>query len=148
MMDKKYLIEVAIYRLPESKYYNDLQEHIDKSNVDSAYSRKQFGGDWQYNEIIGYLKFYQYDKCTIRCDYWETDSKRKVRTRKKQFVQISDSYCNEKFSINATNQELANILKEALTHCESRLSNRRYIDREVFDNTVDYVDWMAVLSRA
>ncbi len=152
MFKTKFLFELYIYRLKESDYYDSMMKHIGKINskmeipINTEYLRKQFGGDWQYNEIIGFLKFYQYGGNQIRCEYWETDSSRKVKTRKKQFIQISDSYCTEQFSKNDTNANLAKVMKSAVEHCEVRLKNKkRYIDKEIFNNTVDYVSWTDVL---
>lgn len=152
MLITKYLFELHVYRLKKNDYYNSMMKHIDKVNsmmdipMSTEYLRKNFGGDWQYNEIIGFLKFYQYGENQIRCEYWETDSSRKVKTRKKQFIQISDSYCTEPFSKNDTNANLAESMKSAVEHCETRLKKKnRYIDKEIFGNTVDHTSWQDVL---
>ena len=92
MPNINYLFEIHVYRLTENDYYDATQKYIDKTNsnlqypMDVDFLLKQYGGSWQYNEIIGFLKFYQYGANQIRCEYWETDSSRKVKTRKKQFV--------------------------------------------------------------
>jgi len=152
MLETKYLFELHVYRLKETEYYSAMKKDMDKTNskmqipMDTGYLRKQYGGDWQYNEIIGFLKFYQYGANQIRCEYWETDSTRKVKTRKKQFIQKSDSYCTEPFSKNDTNANLAESMKSAVDHCETRLKKKnRYIDKEIFGNTVDHISWQDVL---
>jgi len=122
MLKEKYLFELHVYRLKESEYYSAMKKYIDKTNskmqipMDTGYLRKQYGGDWQYNEIIGFLKFYQYGANQIRCEYWETDSSRKVKTRKKQFIQMSDSYCRVLFSKNDTNVNLGKVMKSSGEH--------------------------------
>lgn len=148
MLKTKYILELHVYRLKESDYYDAMMKHIDSINskmeipMNIDYLRKQYGGDWQYNEIIGFLKFYQYGVNQIRCEYWETDSSHKVKTRKKQFIQISDSYCVELFTKNDANDNLAKAMKSAVEHCEIRLKKKnRHIDKEIFSNTVDYVSW-------
>lgn len=163
MLKTKYLFELQVYRLEESCYYAKMKTHIEKANAkmkeqidkidpnltmpsDAKYLRKEYGGDWQYNEIIGFLKFYQYGANQIRCEYWETDSSRKVKTRKKQFIQKSDSYCREPFSKSDTNVNLAKTMKNAVDHCEVILKKKnRHIDKELFNNTVDHVAWKDVL---
>lgn len=151
MLACKNLFEIPVYRLGVNTYYDKMNSHIFQTNqdkdypIDEAYLRKQFGGDWRYNEIIGFLRFYRYGENQIRCEYWETDAKKKVRTRKKQFVQVSDSYCREPFSPTACNKELANLMKNAVGHCEQKLRNR-VLGRELFDATVDLIDWKAFLS--
>ena len=129
-----------------------MNKHIDKiiskmqCPIDTECLRKQYGGDWQYNEIIGFLKLYQYGENQIRCEYWETDSSRKVKTRKKQFIQKSDNYCREPFSKNDANINLAKTMKKAVEHCEVILNKKnRYIDKEHFNNTVDHIEWQNVL---
>ncbi len=147
------LFEISVYRLGESDYYDQLSAHITKLNVgkqcqlDENYLRADYGGDWRYNEIVGFLRFYRYGANQIRCEYWETDAKKKVRTRKKRFIKTSDSYCNAHFSMEASNSELAGIMKSAVEHCEVRLT-KRVLDRELFDSMVDFVDWRTLLSQA
>jgi hypothetical protein len=88
----KNLFEVPVYRLEESAYYNKMFAHIKKVNakneypINECYLRKEYGGDWRYNEIIGFLRFYRYGSSQIRCEYWETDAKIKVLTRKNNLV--------------------------------------------------------------
>lgn len=152
MLKTKYLFELHVYRLKENVYYSEMKMHMDKINskmqipMDTDFLRKKYGGVWQYNEIIGFLKFYQYGENQIRCEYSETDSSHKVRTRKKQFIQISDSYCREPFSKNDTNVNLAKVMKSAVEHCEVRLKKKkRHIDKEIFNNTVEHISWRDVL---
>jgi hypothetical protein len=152
MPKTKYLFELPVYRLKESDYYSAMKNYMDKNNskmqipMDEGVFRKKYGGDWQYNEIIGFLKFYQYGANQIRCEYWETDSFRIVKTRKKQFVKKSDSYCREPFSKSDSNVALAKSMNKAVDHCEIRLKKKnRYIDKEIFSNTVDNVSWRDVL---
>jgi hypothetical protein len=151
MLKTKYLFEIHVYRLKKNAYYDAMKKHIDKINskmqipMDTEYLRKQYGGDWQYNEIIGFLKFYQYGANQIRCEYWETDASRKVKTRKKQFIQISDSYCREPFSRNDTNVNLIKAIKSAVEHCEIRLwKKKRHLDKKLFNNTVEHIIWRDV----
>ncbi len=145
------LFEIAVYRLAENKYNHELLNYISTINegverpLDEGYLREQYGGPWQYNEIMGYLRFYRYGESQIRCTYWETTAKRKVRTRKKTFVITSNSYCRVLFSNTASNTELANAMKKAVAHCENRLKNRS-VDRRLFDSTVNHIDWKSVLS--
>ncbi|TPE46723.1 hypothetical protein FJM67_15660 [Maribrevibacterium harenarium] len=151
MITYKYLFEIPVYRLSENNYYEQMRDHISQTNrnkeypIDEGYLRKEYGGNWRYNEIIGFLRFFRYGQNQIRCEYWETDAKKKVRTRKKQYSQVSDSYCTERFSLNYSNEELANTMKSAVEHCEQRLK-RRVLDCELFDATVDLIDWKALLS--
>ena len=152
MLTCKNLFEVSVYRLEKSDYYNKMSVHIEKVNSKNQYSlnecylRKNYGGDWRYNEIIGFLRFYRYGSNQIRCEYWETDAKKKVRTRKKQFEKLSDNYCNEPFHKSAKNSDLVQTMKNAVEHCETRINNKKLImDRDLFDNIVNFIDWKSLL---
>ncbi len=149
------LFEIPVYRLDENSYYDQMKSHISKISgknqhpTDEGYLKKQYGGDWKYNEIIGFLRFYRYGENQIRCEYWETNAKKKVRTRKKQFEKISDRYCCEPFSKSAENSILAQSMRNAVEHCETRLKKKkRFLDRELFDSTVNHVNWKSLLSKA
>lgn len=151
MLTIKYLFEMPAYRLSENIYYEKMAASISKTNqgkeypTNEDYLRYKYGGDWRFNEIVGFLRFYRYGENQIRCEYWESEAKKKVRTRKKQFILVSDSYCTETFSRTASNVELAHTMRSAVEHCESRLKNL-VIDRELFDASVGLIDWNSILS--
>lgn len=152
MLTTKYLFEMPVYRLSENDYYKKLTDYKNGINskmttpMSDEYLRKQYGGDWRYNEIIGFLRFYRYGHNKIRCDYAETDAIKKTRTRKKLFEKISDSYCTEPFSISDSNIGIAKSIRSAVEHCECRLKKkRRVLDKELFESTVDFIDWKSLL---
>lgn len=152
VLTTKYLFEIPVYRLTENDYYKKLSDYKNEINskmevpMSDAYLKKQFGGDWRYNEIIGFLRFYRYGSSQIRCDYTETDAVKKTRTRKKIFEQISDSYCIEPFTVSSSNIDLAKHMRSAVEHCEIRLKKKnRILDKELFENTVDFIDWKSLL---
>lgn len=153
MLTYKNLFEIPVYRVTEADYNSKMSAYIGKITTIvqfpavEKYFRKNYGGDWRFNEVVGFLRFYQYGGNRIRCEYWETDSKRKVLTRKKQFIKVSDSYCNELFSKSVSNPELIQTMNSAIEHCEKRLKNKkRFLDKELFDNTVNFIDWKSLLS--
>lgn len=152
MITTKYLFEIPVYRLSESDYYKKMNDYKNSINSKMPMPKsdehlcKQYGGDWRYNETIGFLRFYRYGGNQIRCDYTETDAIKKTRTRKKLFEKVSDSYCNEQFSVSASNTDLAKSIRSAVEHCEYRLKKkRRVLDKELFENTVDFIDWKLLL---
>jgi hypothetical protein len=155
MLTCENLFEIPVYRLNENSYYDQMKSYISEINgknqhpMDEVYLKKQYGGDWKYNEIIGFLGFYRYGENQIRCEYWETNAKKKVLTRIKQFEKISDSYCLEPFSKSAENSILAQSMRNAVEHCETRLKKKkRVLDRELFDRIVNHVNWKSLLNKA
>lgn len=152
MLTIKYIFEIPVYRITENDYYKKLSDYKNflKYKMQEPMSdeslKKQYGGDWRYNEIIGFLRFYRCGRNQIRCDYTETDAVKKTRTRRKIFEQKSDSYCIEPFTTSSSNIDLAKSMRSAVDHCEVRLKKKkRILDKELFENTVDFIDWKSLL---
>tara|TARA_R110001583_G_scaffold159747_1_gene311608 strand:+ start:4673 stop:5122 length:450 start_codon:yes stop_codon:yes gene_type:complete len=149
MFKPKELFEIPIYRVSEETYYEKLRGYIVENTTEyssESYLRKQFGGDWLYNEIIGYIKFYKYDRRQIRCEYWETDALKKVKTRKKQFIRKSDNFSSIPFNADATNIELIERLNMCIIDAISQLPINRVANRELLDITFEFIDWRKVLA--
>ena len=146
VLKTKELFELPVYRIDEDTYNSQLRDHI-KSNslISPECAHKSFGGSWQYNEVVGFLRFYISGKRQIRCEYWQTDTERKGRTRKKQFVMTSDSFCKQNFDPNADNDNLKSMLLGCIDHCSVNLP-RRHIDMRIFMQTFKFIDWRSVLA--
>lgn len=149
MIILKKLFEMPVYRLTEEKYNQEMRAYISEKNpgglLSSNYLKDKYGGEWRYNEIIGFLLFYRYGENKIRCEYWETAAKRKVRTKNKLFIKKSDNYCDELFSTTASSIELATVMKSAVAHCEQQLKGR-VLGRQLFDKMVDHIDWIRLFN--
>ncbi len=120
-LNTKLLFELHVYRIDESTYYKQFSEYRDSNSseyfgLDSPYHIKNFGGQWEYNEIIGFLKFYVSGNTQIRSEYFETDSKRKVKTRKKIFVKKSDSFSVRSIDRSMTNDDLIKNISRVLKY--------------------------------
>lgn len=94
---------LPVYRLSEEKYEEQLNTHIKNHPLfseerESFYQRnpdiktrdledvkKEYGGAWRYNEIIGYIRLY-FDGSQILGWYHVNDVKRHVKTRKNNFA--------------------------------------------------------------
>ena len=145
LLNTKLLFELPVYRLDKNTYYEKYNEYVDNNSTPNYNpSINTFGGEWEYNEIIGYLKFYISGGTQIRVEYSETDAKRKVKTRKKIFVLNSDSFCVRQISKKMDNIDFVKIIKECIEHCKNILPNR-YIDTAFVDNTINHTDWKSVI---
>ena len=155
MIIEKDLFEIPVYRILEERYYKEMREYIEKIKKEfderflnesyvNKYSRKKFGGSWDYNEIIGYLKIYRWGS-QIRVYHWETDSKRKVRKGRKRFRQVADNYCCYPIYKNDDdNIKFIKIMKEVVEQCKDIIKERNkkfYVDTRIFDSVVDYINW-------
>lgn len=156
MFSEQGLFELNVYRLKEDDYLEKRFEYIKEKRLkykktqmqqleEDAYLSKMYGGDWQYNEIVGFLKFYQKNN-QIRCTYWKNDSRKIVKTRKKQFKYITDKFCDTLFFKSYSNEQLIDVMKKSVEHCKGRDEmKKRFIDSSIFDNIVYYVDWKKLL---
>ena len=98
---------MPVYRLSRERYYKDMDKYINKNMYSGSPNhrkmteefyrrepsqklaqedrlRKSYGGAWEYNEIIGYIRLYFFGT-QIRGEYWGVNAKKIVRTRKKSF---------------------------------------------------------------
>lgn len=74
MKKEVYEIKIKDYIQKKLKTFN-----IDKNSLDyklfyETY-RKTYYDEWQFNQIIGYLKLYRLGNC-IYADYWKIDKQR------------------------------------------------------------------------
>jgi hypothetical protein len=145
LLNTKSLFELPIYRINKDSYYENFKKYVNEnSTLHYQSSIDNFGGEWEYNEIIGYMKFYISGGTQIRVEYKETNAKKKVKTRKKTFVLNSDSFCVRQISTNMDNPSLIESIKECIDNCKDRLPNR-YIDTTFIDNTIGHTDWKSVI---
>lgn len=141
----KLLFELYVYRIDENAYLRDFHKFLIQNST-SCYqpTLDSFGGQWQYNEIIGYLKFYISGGTQLRVEYHKTDATKIVKTRKKTFVLNNDSFCTRNIYKSMTNQDLIDVIKDCIQDCKNRL-NPRHIDTTFIDNTLIHTDWTKVI---
>ena len=98
----KYIFDIPVYRLTEDEYYSQLNKYVEGGSdyikeIQAFYKKypndkirftdtliRAYGGPWIYNEIIGFIRLH-FLGSQIRGEYYEVDSKRITKTRKKQF---------------------------------------------------------------
>lgn len=149
LLCNKVLFELPVYRLTENKYYKQFAVYKVKHGnayTDDSYLLKEYGGSWEYNEIIGYLKFYLSGNTQIRSVYTETDAKKKVKTRKKTFIETTHSFCTTNINRKLENQKIIKFIEDSITHCALNLPKGRFIKRDIFDSTFKHIDWQSVMA--
>jgi len=144
------LFELHVYRIDESTYYKQFAKYKDSNSneyfrSDSPYHIANFGGQWEYNEIIGFLKFYVSGNTQIRSEYFETNSKRKRKTRRKVFVKKSDSFSVRSIDRSMTNDDLIKAIDSSIQHCKNNLPKNRFINTELFLGAYKNTDWCKVI---
>jgi hypothetical protein len=148
-----------VYRLDEEKYYANLNKDFE-SVVSGAWDQEfrekhpdmvqgwrnhhhtTYGGAWDFNEIVGYIKLY-FLGTQVRGEYWSTIPKRKIRTRRKQFEYKTHKMYVEIEIREKTKEGILAAIEEYLEGCARELKNR-HIDRKEFDKLKNHIDWPAV----
>jgi hypothetical protein len=156
-----YFLDVPVYRLEREKYYSERTEFVDKTmypdedarkHYESHYDSKvrfqdhletSFGGCWEYNEIIGYIRLH-FLGSQIRGEYFAVNAKRIIRTRKKIFTYRTHKLApEESISFLTSSAEIADAISRYIETCATELPNR-YVDRSVFDAVARHVDWLGM----
>jgi len=165
-MREKYFYDVSVYRLSRERYYQDMNKYINKhmhsgspshiKMIEDSYTkeptqkrasedrlRKSYGGAWEYNEIIGYIRLYFFGT-QIRGEYWGVNSKRVVRTRNKIFEYKTWKLASE-MDLHREPDSLSIFSKilKYLKKCQKELKGR-YIDTRNFKAIGFYVDWKSL----
>ncbi|MDH3353509.1 MAG: hypothetical protein OEL87_03610 [Nanoarchaeota archaeon] len=166
-MREKYFFDIPVYRLAKEEYYKKLdsyveakmyqgppshvelmkefhEQHPDQKQLHEQHLRKNYGGAWNYNEIIGWIQLHFLGN-QIRGEFWRVKAKRIIRTRKKEFEYITWKLAPEiDIPHEASNTEILNLIKEYLSRCQEELKKGRYIETSRFDVIAPYVDWRSL----
>jgi hypothetical protein len=171
-LKERYFFEVPVYRLTEGDYQEQREKwvkariysaeksehylsvkrsfhekHPDKLLEEHSHGRKRYGGDWRYNEIIGFIRLW-FQGTRVGCDYYRVEAKHIVRTRRKQFDGWPGSLAaSASIPINTPSTGVYAIIRDFLERCARELPGR-YIDLEHLDMLALYVDWSALYQRA
>ncbi|MES2961874.1 MAG: hypothetical protein V4694_05765 [Pseudomonadota bacterium] len=164
MLPKKILFEIPIYRLSPTEYGHQLENYIEENskNVhpdltttprfrDSLW--KRFGGDWKYNEIIGYIRLYINDEIDTRIlgeQWWSNSKVKKRKTRKKIFEYF---YHKSGFEIhrndyyNKSNEVIFKLLSNTISRLKEDSDYRKYyIEDSLFLSVGKFIDWNGLLN--
>lgn len=167
-MNMNYFFDIPIYRVSSEKYEEELDTNKNKLLYDGwdkehknlkkqfyekypeekanfeAHLFKKFGGQWEFNEIIGYIKLYSVGN-QIRGEYFQIDKKRICKTRTKNFRWETDKLVPEiNFYKENTNEEIFDMIYTYLKDCDKELKYR-YLDLDNFLKIGQYIDWQKVL---
>lgn len=167
-MEDLYIFDVPIYRCTKHSYYADMEQrekkHIhelltnngvphetapDTHQRAKEHLRKAFGGPWDFNQIIGWIRLYA-EGSHIGGQLWWVDAKRIRRDTRKTFYLRTPS--NILATYFAPTDNSASIFSETLTQLEA-LGKRiqvegHYVDLENFRNLGPFIKWRELLNSA
>jgi hypothetical protein len=171
-LEELFIFDVPVYRIERSQYYKDLNLHIErtlfsgdqfqneqKKKFYSKYPenkrsieehiRDSYGGAWDYNEIIGWIKLHFLGN-QIRGEYWKVKSKRIVRTRKKLFEWYTWKLAPEmEIPENSNNAKIFTLIKKYLAECSKEKEIKgRHLDTSILDHVGPYIDWRSLLNKS
>lgn len=143
----RYFFDLPVYRIPRGRYYQEREAFLSKnssSNDDSAireHLQRVYGGPWEYNEIIGYIKLH-FLGTQVRGEYFAIRRQRLVRTRRK-VLEFQTWKIAPEISVNE--ESSGTILQSIYTYIDAcgREIPRRHIDTEMFDALAPFVNWKA-----
>lgn len=161
------IIDLPVYRLAEDRYYAERNAYVDRvmgehplpttpanpstaigfSGPDAAvrdHLVKSYGGAWNYNEIIGFLRLYLLGS-QVRAEYWRVGVKQVVRSRTKIFVLWDIKVVPEtEIPMQGTSDEIFRAVIGHLEDCKRALRGR-YVDATTLKSLGPYIDWRALL---
>ena len=169
-MKKNYFHDVPVYRLSRERYYKDMQNYIKKHMYSGSPNhikmmegfhrkeptqklalenrlRKSYGGAWEYNEIIGYIRLYFFGN-QIRGEYCAVNSKLVVRTRKKILEHKTWKLASEiDLHWEPDSSSIFLQILKYLERCQKELKDR-YIDTHNFKAIGSYVNWKSMFEES
>lgn len=163
-----YFFDVPVYRLPEERYFSEMNVYADKiiysgppqhlemlkkyyadnperESSFRSHIQQSYGGTWEYNEIIGYIQLH-FLGSQIRGEYWQIKGKKIQRTRRKVFEWRTWKLAPEMdIPASASNQEIFSVVQQYLAACGKELK-RRHIDSRRLEAIGPHVDWRSLLA--
>lgn len=166
-MTEIYFIDIPVYRVSQDRYYSEMdlfikktmypgppeQNEINKNfyarNPDQEAKFQEhlfylYGGAWNYNEIIGYIRLY-FLGLQVRGEYWQVNNKKIQRSRRKFFVRKELKIVHEiDIPYEASNSQIYGLILKYLSECIKELRDR-YIDISHLETIGPHVNWQGLL---
>ena len=166
IMREKYFFDIPVYRLAREKYDRKRNAYVEESPfptnsslaeatraLDKANPRQNdmvrsnslrwYGGCWEFNEIIGYIRLH-FLGSQVRGEYYSVRRKRIVRTRTKTFEYKTWKLAPEIEIPNPPTQtSIFGAIRTYLDGCKRELP-RRFIDTSMFEAVASHIDWLAL----
>jgi len=162
----RYFFDVPVYRLAAEKYHRQREAHIarvlfpdasqnsettqalsrttqDRHAVTRDHLERSYGGCWQFNEIVGYIRLY-FDDSQVLGAYYGVARKRIVRTRRRTLEYMTWKLAPEvDVPEPPTRDGVLGAVREYLRDCAKELPGR-YIHTEMLEAIAGHIDWLAL----
>ena len=175
-MSETFIFDVPIYRTAKASYNEDQKSYIDECLYDYydypkpirsevvAFHRenphsktryidslqKQYGGPWQFNDIIGYIRLYL-DGYQVWGQLWYVDVKRVVRKPRHKILICKNAGLGFGIPVDihpqSSNGEIFSHIMKYLDSVRSYPEFRnRFIDSALLETIGPYVDWKSLIN--
>jgi hypothetical protein len=150
-----YFFDLPVYRLPGERYYVERGAFVDRhmqpighSQLDESFRghlEYAYGGPWQFNEIIGYIRLF-FLGSQVRGEYFGVQQKRIVRTRRKTMMLLELKLVPEmKIPPNATSAQIFTVISDYVQRCKNQLK-KRIVDDSLLTKVGPFVDWKRLIA--
>lgn len=158
---RNYFFEIPIYSMQQDIYENRLEQKLIKERAkyklnddDPNYElanesiRKVVCREWDYNQIIGYLKLYRlFDK--IYADFWKIDNERipfKLDKKIFKYQFISPEWDIDLNELDTSKEVYEKLIEELPNDCRE-LCKGYYLDLRILLEIGPYVDWIELVNK-
>lgn len=169
-MPRAYFYDLPVYRLARERYYSERDAHIDAVvyQVGTSFEtlrreqerkdpnahigirghlEKKYGGCWEFNEIIGYIRLH-FLGTQVRGEYFASTKKRLVRSRNRTLEWKTWNLAPEvEIEKPHDSESVLSAVRQYIAACKKELS-RRVIDDEAFEVVAPHVNWSSLLQSA
>jgi len=158
LLHERYFFEIAIYRTRRErfnkKYDSDLQSYLEQSQKLSGFIRdidntrihdkqsfwENYGGPWQYNQIVGWIRLYILGS-QLRGDLWMMTGKRLYRKSRNQ-IQLVGKVFETDITPDESSTQIRTKLEQELEYLQKKLcKKKRFLDLECFQCLAPNIDW-------
>ena len=165
MFHERYILDVAVYRESEKRFYDRLQDAIErrlKEVVDdqgiprtrfpdlvmniSDRIRRHMHGPWNFNQVVGWIRVCLLGSSVRGELWWTTETHVRTRPTKRRFEDFGKAF-ELPLMGDETDTEIAMRVRNELARCLRGRPYRRgvWIDLEVFDNLAAALPWRRLL---
>lgn len=160
--------DVPVYRLPQREYESHREDYVQQNLSDDSSFAENFscggpkkeeqwrsrfeeiyGGCWQFNEIIGFIRLFFYGT-QIRGELWRVTAKKIVRTRTKVIALREPKVTyEEEIPFGSSDMQIFRLIMNYLKRAQNeRFLRNRFIDTSVLEKIGTHVRWNLLLSFA
>lgn len=149
-----YFFDIPVYRLARNEYEARQEAYIQSMMLETENQDRKammrdlhwtfYGGSWQFNEIIGYIRLH-FLGTQIRGEWWRVNAKRVARTRTKIFRYSGWKVVSEQeIPKGSRSEEIYRVILLYLERAQNDKKLRRfYVDTSVFEKIGPFIDWNA-----